>query len=74
MPFFAVSVGAACSQVPVQTNLTLTRAYHSVTASGVAAYVKGVCPNVRVIGVEAQGSDAMTLSLEQGKPRSNSTS
>jgi threonine dehydratase len=42
---------------------------HWCLSSGVAAYVKAVCPAVRVIGVEAQGAEAMTLSLQQGKYR-----
>ncbi len=35
--------------------------------SGVAAYIKALCPEVKVIGVEPEDSDAMARSLEQGK-------
>ena len=35
--------------------------------AGVAAYVKSVRPEIKVIGVEAQDSEAMTESLKQGK-------
>jgi threonine dehydratase len=37
--------------------------------SGVAAYIKAVRPEVRVIGVQTQDSDAMIQSVEQGKRR-----
>lgn len=36
--------------------------------SGVAAAVKGADPQVRVIGVEPRGADAMTRSLAAGRP------
>lgn len=32
--------------------------------SGIAAYVKAIKPEIKIIGVEAQGADAMTLSLK----------
>ena len=35
--------------------------------AGIAAYVKSVRPEIKVIGVEAQDSEAMTESLKQGK-------
>ena len=35
--------------------------------AGVAAYVKAVRPEIKIIGVEAQDSEAMTESLKQGK-------
>ena len=35
--------------------------------AGIAAYVKAVRPEIKVIGVEAQDSEAMTESLKQGK-------
>ena len=35
--------------------------------AGVAAYVKALRPEIKVIGVEAQDSEAMTESLKQGK-------
>ena len=35
--------------------------------SGIAAYIKRVRPDVRVIGVEAVDANAMTLSLERGE-------
>ena len=35
--------------------------------SGVAAYIKRVRPDIRVIGVEAVDANAMTLSLERGE-------
>ena len=35
--------------------------------TGIAAYVKAVRPEIKVIGVEAQDSEAMTESLKQGK-------
>ena len=35
--------------------------------AGVAAYVKAIRPEIKIIGVEAQDSDAMTESLKQGK-------
>ncbi|MGK7890137.1 MAG: threonine ammonia-lyase, biosynthetic [Leptolyngbyaceae cyanobacterium] len=35
--------------------------------SGVAAYVKRLCPEIRVIGVEPVDADAMYQSLQQGK-------
>lgn len=37
--------------------------------SGVAAAVKQLKPNVRVIGVEPEGANAMKLSLEAGSPQ-----
>ncbi len=35
--------------------------------AGVAAYIKALRPEIKVIGVEPEGSDAMAKSLEQGK-------
>ena len=35
--------------------------------AGIAAYVKAVRPEIKIIGVEAQDSEAMTESLKQGK-------
>jgi threonine dehydratase len=35
--------------------------------AGIAAYVKAVRPNIKVIGVEAKDAEAMTESLQQGK-------
>ena len=35
--------------------------------AGVAAYVKAIRPEIKIIGVEAQDSEAMTESLKQGK-------
>lgn len=35
--------------------------------AGVAAYVKAVRPDIKVIGVEAKDAEAMTLSLQQGE-------
>ena len=35
--------------------------------AGIAAYVKAVRPEIKVIGVEAEDSEAMTESLKQGK-------
>lgn len=35
--------------------------------SGVAAYIKSVDPNIKVIGVEAKGAEAMTKSLKANK-------
>lgn len=35
--------------------------------AGMAAYIKALCPEVRVIGVEPADSDAMARSLEKGK-------
>jgi len=35
--------------------------------SGIAAYIKAVKPEIKIIGVEAEGADAMTLSLKQNK-------
>ena len=35
--------------------------------SGIAAYVKALCPEIRVIGVETDDSDAMARSLEAGR-------
>ena len=35
--------------------------------AGVAAYVKAVRPEIKIIGVEAQDSEAMTESLKQGR-------
>ncbi|BCR05366.1 L-threonine dehydratase [Desulfuromonas versatilis] len=35
--------------------------------AGVAAYLKALCPEVRVVGVEPVDSDAMARSLEQGR-------
>ena len=35
--------------------------------SGVAAYIKRLRPEIRVIGVEAEGSEAMRLSVERGE-------
>ncbi len=35
--------------------------------AGVAAYVKAIRPEIKIIGVEAQDSEAMTKSLKQGK-------
>lgn len=35
--------------------------------AGIAAYVKAVRPNIKVIGVEAKDAEAMTESLHQGK-------
>lgn len=35
--------------------------------SGIGAYLKALCPEVRVIGVEPVDSDAMARSLEQGR-------
>lgn len=35
--------------------------------AGVAAYVKAIRPEIKVIGVEAEDSEAMTESLKQGK-------
>ena len=35
--------------------------------SGIAAYVKAIRPEIKIIGVEAQDSEAMTESLKQGK-------
>jgi threonine dehydratase len=35
--------------------------------TGIAAYIKAVRPEIKVIGVEAQDSEAMTESLKQGK-------
>jgi threonine dehydratase len=35
--------------------------------TGIAAYVKALRPEIKVIGVEAQDSEAMTESLKQGK-------
>lgn len=35
--------------------------------AGIGAYLKALCPEVRVIGVEPADSDAMARSLEQGK-------
>ncbi len=35
--------------------------------AGIAAYVKSVRPEIKVIGVEAEDSEAMTESLKQGK-------
>lgn len=35
---------------------------------GIAAYVKALRPEVRVVGVQAQDSDAMARSLEAGRP------
>ncbi|OLY83663.1 Threonine dehydratase, mitochondrial [Smittium mucronatum] len=37
--------------------------------SGIAAYVKRICPSIKVIGVEAIDSDAMTQSLACGYPK-----
>ncbi|MEG3638167.1 threonine ammonia-lyase, biosynthetic [Magnetococcus sp. PR-3] len=35
--------------------------------AGIAAYVKNLNPNIRIIGVEPDDSDAMTRSLEEGQ-------
>ena len=35
--------------------------------AGIAAYVKAIRPSIKIIGVEAQDSEAMTESLKQGK-------
>lgn len=35
---------------------------------GMAAYLKALCPEIRVVGVEPVDSDAMTRSLEAGHP------
>ena len=35
--------------------------------SGIAAYIKAVKPEIKIIGVEAQGADAMTQSLKANK-------
>ena len=35
--------------------------------TGIAAYVKALRPDIKIIGVEAQDSEAMTESLKQGK-------
>ncbi len=35
--------------------------------AGIAAYVKALRPEIKVIGVEAEDAEAMTLSLKQGK-------
>jgi threonine dehydratase len=37
--------------------------------SGVAAAIKALRPNVRIIGVEPEGSDVMTRSLAAGAPQ-----
>ncbi len=36
--------------------------------AGIAVYLKRLRPDIRVIGVEAEGSDAMTRSLARGEP------
>lgn len=36
--------------------------------SGVAAAIRAVCPNARVVGVEPAGADAMRQSLARGEP------
>lgn len=36
--------------------------------SGVAAAIRAVCPNARVVGVEPAGADAMRQSLAKGEP------
>ncbi|OMJ30234.1 Threonine dehydratase, mitochondrial [Smittium culicis] len=36
--------------------------------SGIAAYVKRICPQIKIIGVETVDSDAMYQSLKAGKP------
>lgn len=41
--------------------------------AGVAAYLKNLCPEVKVIGVEPEDSDAMARSLEAGHPVSLET-
>ena len=35
--------------------------------AGIAAYIKAVKPEIKIIGVEAEGADAMTQSLEANK-------
>ncbi|MEK9825262.1 MAG: threonine ammonia-lyase, biosynthetic [Methylotenera sp.] len=35
--------------------------------AGIAAYVKAVCPEIKVIGVEAKDAEAMTESLKKGE-------
>ncbi|KAL1919307.1 uncharacterized protein VTP21DRAFT_2000 [Calcarisporiella thermophila] len=35
--------------------------------AGVAAYVKRLCPKIRIVGVETYDADAMTKSLEKGE-------
>jgi threonine dehydratase len=37
-------------------------------AAGIGAYVKAVRPDIRVVGVQAQGSDAMAQSIAAGEP------
>jgi len=36
--------------------------------AGIAVYLKRLRPDIRIIGVEAEGSDAMTQSLARGEP------
>ena len=37
-------------------------------AAGVAVYIKQLLPNIKVIGVEAEGSASMKAALDAGEP------
>jgi threonine dehydratase len=62
------TVGLEISEQVPQAGLVLVPVGGGGLISGVAAAIKLQHPSVRVVGIEPEGADAMSRSLDQGKP------